>query len=145
MTQPISAVITGRQLYTISSDASAREAAQYLEGKDVGAVAVVDDGALKGILSERDLVQRIIAAGADPNTVTVAQIMTANPVTMQTSKTLADALEVLRGRKFRHLPVMEGDTLVGMLSVRDLYAAMKSELEDDLHEREALIFGLPQL
>lgn len=145
MTQPISTVIQGRQLYTIASSATAREAAQYLEGKEVGAVAVVDGGELKGILSERDLVQRIIAVGADAGKVKVAEIMTANPVTMQTGKTLADALDVLRGSKFRHLPVMDGKTLVGMLSVRDLYVAIKNELEDDLHEREALIFGLPQL
>ncbi len=145
MTQPISTVIQGRQLYTIASSATAREAAQYLEGKEVGAVAVVDGGELKGILSERDLVQRIIAVGADAGKVKVAEIMTANPVTMQAGKTLADALDVLRGSKFRHLPVMDGKTLVGMLSVRDLYVAIKNELEDDLHEREALIFGLPQL
>jgi CBS domain-containing protein len=145
MSQTIATVITGRQLYTIASAASAREAAKYLEGKEVGAVAVVDDGNLKGILSERDLVQRIIAAGADPSRVTVGEIMTANPITMQSSQTLSDALDEFRTRKFRHLPVMSGDTLVGMLSVRDLYAAIQSELEDDLHEREALIFGLPQL
>lgn len=145
MTQTIATVITGRQLYTISSGATAREAAQYLEGKEVGAVAVVDSGKLKGILSERDLVQRIIATGADPSAVKVAEIMTANPVTMQATKTLFDALAEFRTRSFRHLPVVDGDELVGMLSVRDLYAAIQSELEDDLHEREALIFGLPQI
>lgn len=145
MTQTIATVITGRQLYTIASAATAREAAKYLEGKEVGAVAVVDDGQLRGILSERDLVQRIIAVGADSSRVTVGEIMTANPVTMQANQTLTDALAEFRTRKFRHLPIMDGDKLVGMLSVRDLYAAIQSELEDDLHEREALIFGLPQL
>lgn len=144
MTVSISSVIEGRTLYTIPSTATAREAAQYLEGKEVGAVAVVDGGVLKGILSERDLVQRIIAASGDADRIKVSDIMTRDPITVQATNTLSDALDELRGRKFRHLPVMEGDTLVGMISVRDLFAAMKTELEVDLHEREAFIFGMPQ-
>jgi CBS domain-containing protein len=144
MTVSISSVIEGRILYTVPSNATARQAAQYLEGKEVGAVAVVDDGDLVGILSERDLVQRIIAGGGDADTTKVADIMTRDPITVQASNTLSDALDELRDRKFRHLPVMEGDTLVGMISVRDLFAAMKTELEVDLHEREAFIFGMPQ-
>jgi CBS domain-containing protein len=144
MTVSISSVIEGRILYTVPSTATAREAAQYLEGKEVGAVAVVDAGILMGILSERDLVQRIIAGGGDADVIKVGDIMTRDPITVQATNTLADALDVLRGRKFRHLPVMDGDTLVGMISVRDLFAAMKTELEVDLHEREAFIFGMPQ-
>jgi len=144
MTVSISSVIEGRILYTVPSTATAREAAQYLEGKEVGAVAVVDDGMLKGILSERDLVQRIIAGGGDADIIKVADIMTRDPITVQATNTLSDALDELRGRKFRHLPVMDGDTLVGMISVRALFAAMKTELEVDLHEREAFIFGMPQ-
>lgn len=144
MTISISSVIEGRILYTVPSSATARQAAQYLEGKEVGAVAVVDDGVLVGILSERDLVQRIIAGSGDADATKVADIMTRDPITVQASNTLSDALDELRDRKFRHLPVMEGDTLVGMISVRDLFAAMKTELEVDLHEREAFIFGMPQ-
>lgn len=144
MTISISSVIEGRILYTVPSSATARQAAQYLEGKEVGAVAVVDGGVLVGILSERDLVQRIIAGGGDADATKVADIMTRDPITVQASNTLSDALDELRDRKFRHLPVMEGDTLVGMISVRDLFAAMKTELEVDLHEREAFIFGMPQ-
>lgn len=144
MTVSIASVIADRQLYTIPSTFTAREAARYLNGKEVGAVAVVDGGDLKGILSERDLVQRVIAAGRNADDVKVVEIMTHNPITVQAEKTLSDALEELRGRKFRHLPVLEGETLVGMISVRDLFAAMKTELEVDLHEREAFIFGPQQ-
>ncbi len=143
MPRSIASVIAERTLYTLPSTATAREAARYLAEKDVGAVAVVDNGALVGVVSERDLTVRIIAGGLDADKTTVGEIMTRDPVTVQAAESLSHALEEMRGRKFRHLPVVDGDKLVGMISVRDLFAAMKAELERDLTAREAMIFGMP--
>jgi CBS domain-containing protein len=143
MPRSIASVIAERTLYTLSGTATAREAARYMAEKEVGAVAVVEGGVLVGVVSERDLTVRIIAGGLDADKTRVAEIMTANPVTVQASESLSHALNEMRGRKFRHLPVMDGEKLVGMISVRDLFAAMKAELERDLTERETMIFGMP--
>ncbi len=143
MPRSIASVIAERSLYTLPSTATAREAARTLAEKEVGAIAVVDDGRLAGVLSERDLTVRIIAGGADADATRVADIMTRDPITVQAAESLSHALNEMRGRKFRHLPVVDGDKLVGMISVRDLFAAMKAELEHDLTEREAMIFGMP--
>ncbi len=143
MPRSIASVIAERTLYTLPATATAREAARYLADKDVGAVAIVDDGALMGVLSERDLVFRIIAGGTDADATRVADIMTRNPVTVQAAESLSHALGEMRDRNFRHLPVMDEEALVGMISVRDLFAAMKAELEHDLTAREAMIFGMP--
>ncbi|MBN2752569.1 MAG: CBS domain-containing protein [Rhodospirillaceae bacterium] len=143
MPRSIASVIAERVFFTLPSTATAREAAHYLADKDVGAVAIVDDGMLQGVLSERDLVFRVIAGGADADIVRTADIMTRDPITVQAAESLSHALAEMRDRKFRHLPVMDGETLVGMISVRDLFAAMKAELEHDLTERETMIFGMP--
>jgi len=141
MPRSIASVIEGRALYTLASTATAREAAQYLVQKGVGAVAVVDQGTLKGVISERDLVTRVIAAGGNPDTMRIVEIMTPNPTTIAASESLTRALAQMRERGFRHLPVVDQDRLVGMISVRDLFAAIKVELEHDLNERETMIFG----
>ncbi|WP_337998039.1 CBS domain-containing protein [Oleispirillum naphthae] len=143
MTCSIASVLADRVFFTLPSTATAREAAQYLADKEIGAVTVVDDGQLVGVLSERDLVFRIIAGGADADRVRVADIMTRDPITVQAAESLSSALTKMRDRKIRHLPVMDGEALVGMMSIRDVFAAMKNELEHDLTEREAMIFGLP--
>jgi len=139
----IASVLADRVHYTVPSTLTAREVAQFLSDKAIGAITVVDDGRVVGILSERDLVFRIIAGGADADRVRVSDIMTRDPITVQSSETLSTALMQMRDSKIRHLPVMEGDKLVGMMSIRDVFAAMKTELEHDLTEREAMIFGLP--
>jgi len=143
MTCSIASVLADRVHYTVPSTLTAREVAQFLSDKAIGAVTVVDDGQVVGVLSERDLVFRIIAGGADADRVRVADIMTRDPITIQAKETLSAALMQMRDRKIRHLPVMNGEKLVGMMSIRDIFAAMKTELEHDLTEREAMIFGLP--
>lgn len=143
MSRSIASVIAERTHYTLPSTLTAREAARFLAEKEVGAVAVVDDGELKGVMSERDLVYRIVAAGLDADKTKVSDIMTPDPVTVQASETLSHALEQMRDRKFRHMPVLDGNKLVGMISIRDMFAAAKAELEHDLNQHETLIFGAP--
>ena len=67
--------------------------------------------------------------------------MTKNPDTLAPGDTALDALELMRSRQFRHLPVVEGDTVVGMVSIRDLYDSVKGELEKNIRETEAFVFG----
>jgi len=143
MPRSIASVIANRIFHMIPSTISARDAAKFLYDNEIGAVVVVDDGELKGILSERDLVYRVIVDGKSAADSTVAEIMTAGPVTVQKDGSLKDAIEEMKTRRFRHVPVMDGDVAVGMISARDMVTAMHQELERDLTERDAIIFGAP--
>jgi CBS domain-containing protein len=109
---------------------------------DIAAIVVTDDaGKLVGIVTERDLTRRVIAKDRDADKVTVGEIMTANPDTLAPRDSALDALELMRTRKYRHLPVVDDGSVVGMVSIRDLYAAVKAALEKDIRETEAFVFG----
>ncbi|MGA8362155.1 MAG: CBS domain-containing protein, partial [Candidatus Dormiibacterota bacterium] len=94
------------------------EASVILDGANVGAAAVLDpQGRLRGMLSERDLL-RSVGHGIDPGTAKVEEVMTKNPVTVSVTDTVEKGLEVFRERRFRHLPVMDGEHVAGILSIR---------------------------
>lgn len=116
-------VIKERTLPYIHSGATIREAAGVLEQYDIGAVVVIDDGKVVGLLSERDVLRKVVGQGLAANTMTVAAAMTADPVTVKASDALAGAIRKLEEGHFRHLPVLdEAGTCLGLLSVRDIPA-----------------------
>ena len=115
-------VLAGRSFHHVTPETSLRAAAQEMERHDVGALAVMEGGALAGILSERDLVRRGLAHGLSADEATVAQVMTRDPVTVDMDDAISDALAVKLGDAFRHLPVMEEGRVVGVLSYRDIPA-----------------------
>ena len=118
------------------------EAAKHMYDCNVGALAVVDEeGRLKGIVTERDMTRRVLARNRSPKQTKLSDIMTKSPVTLSPRDTARDALELMRTRNYRHVPVVDGEQLVGMVSIRDLYAIVKVELEEDMRETEAFVFG----
>ncbi len=118
------------------------EASKQMLDCNVAAIAVIDeDGKLQGIVTERDLTRRVMAKGLDPRKTQIAQVMTRNPDTLAPGDMAADALELMQSRKYRHLPVVEDGRVLGMVSIRDLYAAVKKTLEKDIRETEAFVFG----
>ena len=119
----------------------ARDAAKAMADRNIGAVLVAQDGRLVGICSERDITQRVVAKGLDAATVRIRDIMTADPATVGPNDTPGHALAMMRRIGCRHLPVMAGERIIGMLSIRDLYAAIHEELEEDLKMRDELFMG----
>ena len=107
--QSITAFLEGRKLIALPPHASVRHAAE-----------VMADERLVGMFSERDLMVRIVAKGLDPATTTLDQVMTKDPQTIAGEDTLHDALVIMQARGFRHLPVMSGKQVRGMLSLRDI-------------------------
>ncbi len=134
-------VISGQTLQKISPRENVRAAAKMMRDKKIAAVLVMEGEALVGIITERDMTVRVLAAGLDPDTATAADIMTINPDTLSPEDTASDAISMMRKRNYRHLPVVEGTRVVGMVSVRDLYAVYNTELEQDLKDRNAFIYG----
>ena len=107
--------IMNRELITVAPDTTVAEAATVMGGKHVGSALVMNDGRLAGIFTERDIVR---ALGEHP----VSHWMTANPRTIGPDATSEQALEMMLSGGFRHLPVIEDDEVVGMLSLRDVAA-----------------------
>jgi CBS domain-containing protein len=134
-------VISGQTLQKVSPQDTVRAAAKLMREKRIAAVLVMEDERLVGIVTERDMTARVIAIGRDPETSTCGDIMTKNPDTLSPDDTASDAIGMMRERNYRHLPVVKDGRVVGMVSVRDLYAVYNNELEQDLKDRNAFIYG----
>jgi CBS domain-containing protein len=114
--------VMSRDLVAIAPSATVAEAATVMGERGVGSALVVEGDALVGIFTERDIV-RALAADFDAPRLPVDGWMTRDPVTTQASATTREALERMLAGGFRHLPVLDGDRLVGMVSMRDLSRA----------------------
>ncbi len=107
------------QVIHLAPSASVREAARLMSENHIGALLVMDEGRLAGIFTERDALDRVLAEGRDPDSTSLSEVMTRDPVTLgpQTAATLA--LDVMGETGFRHLPVVENDEVYGIISLRD--------------------------
>jgi CBS domain-containing protein len=134
-------VIRDQDIISFAPEAMVRTAVRAMAEHHVGAILVTDGTALKGIFSERDLTTRVVAPGLDPDTTTLSAVMSANPDTLPPDARAIEALDLMRQHNYRHLPVVEDDRLVGIVSIRDLYAAVHAQMEQEIHDRDAYIFG----
>ncbi|HKV30619.1 MAG TPA: CBS domain-containing protein [Candidatus Dormibacteraeota bacterium] len=114
------------ELITVEPSTSVAAAVTVMGMQGVGAVLAMEKGRLEGIFTERDLV-RAMSHDVSSSSQPVAQWMTRNPVTVGPEASVEQALELMLARNFRHLPVMEGESLVGVVSIRDLSAATLRE------------------
>jgi CBS domain-containing protein len=134
-------IVSDQTICAMPEAGLAAEAARLMMGFDIGAIVVVDDtGKLTGIVTERDIARRVVAARLDPEKTTVGQIMSRNPDTLAPGDSPLNALELMWVRSFRHLPVVENNRVVGMVSIRDLYEVMKLILEQSVGDAEASLF-----
>jgi CBS domain-containing protein len=130
--------ITRTPLVTVSARATIMDAVRTMYAERIGAVAVVDDGRLIGIFSERDLMNRVVLEGRDPDDTHVGEVMTSPVVTIERAMTADDALKIMDENHIRHLPVINTDgKLAGMLSIRSLLHEKVEELTDQLDSLEA--------
>lgn len=131
-------VIRNREPYSMKSTATVHEAAEFMASRNVGAVCVVDEaGKLLGVFSERDVLRRVVVQQRDPTTVKVGEVTSELRAVIRCDETPHQALERMELIGTRHLPVVEGERWVGMLSMRDLMRVELSEQGDEiklLHE-----------
>jgi CBS domain-containing protein len=133
-------IVSDQTIYAVSEADTVRDAAAKMAGARISAVVVTEDDRLVGILTERDISAKVVAEGLDAEQVPVSDVMTPNPDTLAPDDPPASALELMRVRGYRHLPVVVDGRVVAMVSIRDLYAAVQSQLEEDVRQREAFIF-----
>lgn len=127
---------------SVKADDTVLDAAKIMRDRKIAALIVVDDaGNLTGIVTERDVVFRLTANGKDPATTAISDIMTPNPDTLAPGDSASDALELMQTRNYRHLPVVEGNKCIAVVSVRDLFNSVKESLEESIRETEAFVFG----
>ncbi|MEZ7880363.1 MAG: CBS domain-containing protein [Rhodospirillales bacterium] len=135
-------VVARKKVVTVVVEDTAFQAAKLMADNHIAALVVVDgESKIIGIVTERDMTQRIIAAGLDGKTTPVKHIMTENPDTLSPEDSAGDALELMQTRNYRHLPVTEDGKCIAVVSIRDLYASVKEALEEDIRETEAFVFG----
>ena len=110
----------GHDVYTISPDATVYDALQLMAEKEIGALVVLEDGKMVGILSERDYARKIILKGKSSKETSVREIMTAKVIHTSPDKKVGKCLSLMTKHHFRHLPVLEKERLVGILSIEDV-------------------------
>jgi CBS domain-containing protein len=127
--------LKGHHVVTVHPDIALAEAIRVLTDRAIGAVVVLTDNGIEGILSERDVVHALGSRGAAALDAPVSQVMTRKVVTCRRADTVAGLMEVMTEQKFRHLPVVEHGLLVGLVSIGDVVKWRVGEYEA---EQEAL-------
>ena len=124
-------VIREQQVEYLGGQATVRQAAKLMRKHNVGAVPIIEDGSLNGILTVNDMSYRIIAEGRDPDKTFVREVMTPDPDMVSPDTTAIDALRLMQDGGYRHLPVVDGGRVLGVVSRRDFYGVDKSRLDDE--------------
>jgi CBS domain-containing protein len=125
-------LVKDRKVYSVEVTRTVLEAARYMMEHNIGAVAVLRNGELVGILSERDIMNRVVAVGRTPGTTAVSEVMTANPRAVAADESIEECLFIMREFGFRHLPIVDGKDgkdLKGLVSLRDVLMHQAAELE----------------
>lgn len=122
-------LVKDRRVFSVDIARTVLEAARYMMEHNVGAVPVMRNGELTGILSERDIMNRVVAVGRTPGTTAVSEVMTANPRAVSADESIEDCLFIMREFGFRHLPIVEGKELKGLVSLRDVLMHQAAEIE----------------
>ncbi len=127
---------------SVPANATALEAVQAMAEEGVGAVAVVEDGKLRGIFTERDVMLRVVLRGREAKQVRVGDVMTAPVETASDATSAEDALNFMVERHIRHLPIVDAEGKVqGMLSIRNLLETMVENLRQELHSLDQYLLN----
>ncbi len=134
-------ILKPRELFSVEAAQSVADVTRRMAELRVGAIMVLENGELRGIFSERDLMTRCVVAQRDPSTTSVTDVMTTDVATIDESATPEHAMESMRHNNCRHLPVFRDRQLVGFLSMRDLMNFELARKTDELHRMQAYIHG----
>ena len=130
---------------TVAPDASVLEAAQIMNERHIGSLVVVEGGKSKrgpvaGIITERDILTRIVAVSRDPRTTRIREVMTTPVITCDPRATLDELRAVMRSRRIRHVPVIDAGQLAGIVSIGDLNAAEAQVMSETIGYLEQYVY-----
>ena len=129
----------GKEIHTIGPEARVFEALKLMAEKNVGALVVTEGGRLAGIISERDYARKVILLSKSSHEIAVREIMTARVITVQPGQTVEQCMALMTEKRIRHLPVTEGEKLIGVLSIGDLVKEVIAEQEQTIKQLESYI------
>jgi CBS domain-containing protein len=131
----------GWELWVISPDATVYDAVALMAERGVGALPVLDGTRLVGIVTERDYARKVVLQDRSSRTTKVATIMTRAVVCATLDQSVQECMALMTERRFRHLPVLDGGRMVGMISVGDLVKAVLSEKQAEIDQLSSYIHG----
>lgn len=131
----------GEEVYSISPDATVFEALKMMADYNTGALLVISDGKVHGILSERDCVRRLDLHGRTARETKVSEIMTSKVLYAQATQSIEECIAIMIDKNIRHLPVFDGDQLIGLISARDALKEMVDEQKFVISQLEHYITG----
>jgi CBS domain-containing protein len=131
----------GTQVFTIAPQATVLEALNRMAEHNIGALLVMTGEEIQGIVSERDCVRKVDVMGRNADDTKISEIMTSNVITIEVSQPLEECMSIMIENNFRHLPVCEGNRLLGVLSVRDVLKEVIEVQQMMLSELERYITG----
>ena len=134
-------ILRDRTLFSVEIDQSVADVARRMADLRVGAIMVLANDDLRGLFSERDLMTRVVVEGRNPETTPVGEVMTANLATIDEAATLEEALECMDRNNCRHLPVLRGGEVTGLLSMRDLMRFELDQKTEELHHLKVYVHG----
>lgn len=129
----------GSQVWSVSPGSTVFEALQLMAEKEIGAVLVLEEGRLVGIFSERDYARQVALKGKTSRDTPVREVMTSRVVFVRPDQSIDDCMALMTDKRFRHLPVMEGEKLLGVLSIGDVVKAVISEKQFLIEQLENYI------
>jgi len=129
----------GREVYSIAPDARVFDALRLMADKSVGALIVMEGGRIAGILSERDYARKVILHGKSSHDIQVRDIMTSKIITVHPGQTVEECMALMTEKRIRHLPVTEGERLIGVLSIGDLVKEVIAEQQQTIKQLESYI------
>ncbi len=130
-----------RLIYAIRPDATVREALELMAQKNIGALLVMDGPQLAGICSERDYARKVVLQGRSSSDALVQDIMTAQVITVQAAQNIDECMQIMTDKHVRHLPIMEGQRVIGLISIGDVVREMMSHQKVIIEQLHSYIAG----
>ena len=128
-------------IVTIAATASVFDAIKLMADKAIGSLLVMDGDDMQGIVTERDYARKVIIKGRSSESTDVGEIMTTDVITASTDQTVSHCMSVMSERRIRHLPVVEDNKVVGIVSIGDLVQAIIADQQEEIEQLEHYISG----
>ncbi len=143
MTESLASILARKntQIWSVTPGTSVYDAIAIMADRSIGALLVVEKGHLVGIISERDYARKVILKGKSSKETTVGEIMTSPVITVTPDRSIEECMQIVTAEHIRHLPVMNGDKIVGLVSIGDLVKAVISTQEHTINQLNQYISG----
>jgi CBS domain-containing protein len=133
--------VKGNKVHSVSPDTSVYDALESLEEKNLGALMVIENGKLVGVFTERDYARKVILKGRSSKDTVVRDIMSPNPISVTPDTTIDECMQLMTNKYIRHLPVIDREELIGVISIGDVVKSMIKEKDFIIENLEHYITG----